>query len=251
MIDYVVIAGYFAALLSAGYLGLRWARSAEDFVVAGRRLGPFMYVGAMSTVVLGGASTIGGASLGYQYGLSGAALVVALALGITAIGLFFSARLSRLKIYTVAEMLGRRYGVSARRIGGVIVVFYTFMVGVGQVIAIGTIFHVVVGLSPTLSIVVGWTVTMAYSVAGGMCSITLTDVLQFCIMTLGIFGILLPLAIARAGGLSGMAETLPSSYFSPTGIGISTIVAYFLLFFFGFMIDQGTGNESAPRAANG
>lgn len=39
MIDYLVIVGYFVALLGAGYLGLRWARSAEDFVVAGRRLG--------------------------------------------------------------------------------------------------------------------------------------------------------------------------------------------------------------------
>ena len=34
------------------------ARSAEDYLVAGRRLGPFMYIGTLSAVVLGGASTI-------------------------------------------------------------------------------------------------------------------------------------------------------------------------------------------------
>lgn len=239
MVTYLVIGTYFAALFGAGYLGLRLARSAEDFVVAGRRLGPFMYVSAMSTVVLGGASTVGGASLGYQYGLSGVALVAMLALGITAIGLFFSTRLSRLGVYTVAETLGLRYGKPTRRVSALIVVFYTLMVGVGQVVAIGTIFNVVIGLSTTHSILLGWAVTMTYCVAGGMWSITLTDVLQFCVMTVGVFAVLLPLSLGAAGGFDGMMQTLPASYFSPTGIGIPTILAYFLLFFFGFMIDQG------------
>jgi solute:Na+ symporter, SSS family len=79
---------------------------------------------------------------------------------------------------------------------------------------------------------------VAYSVAGGMWSITLTDFLQFLIMTVGIFLVLLPLAIAQAGGFSGMAEALPGSYFSLTSIGWQTIFTYFLLFFFGLMIGQ-------------
>jgi SSS family solute:Na+ symporter len=41
-------------MIGAGYWGLTRARSAEDYLVAGRRLGPFMYVGTLSAVVLGG-----------------------------------------------------------------------------------------------------------------------------------------------------------------------------------------------------
>src|SRR4051794_41493168 len=63
-LDYVVIALYFAVMIGAGYWGLRRARSADDFLVAGRHLGPFMYVGTLSAVVLGGASTIGGGAGG-------------------------------------------------------------------------------------------------------------------------------------------------------------------------------------------
>ncbi len=70
-LDYVVIALYFAVMIGAGYIGLRRARSADDYLVAGRRLGYPMYIGTLSAVVLGGASTIGGVSLGYQYGISG------------------------------------------------------------------------------------------------------------------------------------------------------------------------------------
>ena len=60
LLDYVVIFLYFAVMIGAGYWGLRRTRSADDYLVAGRRLGPFMYVGTLSAVVLGGASTIGG-----------------------------------------------------------------------------------------------------------------------------------------------------------------------------------------------
>ena len=59
LIDYVVVL-YFALMIGAGYVGLRRARSAEDYLVAGRRLGPAMYLGTLSAVVLGVASTIGG-----------------------------------------------------------------------------------------------------------------------------------------------------------------------------------------------
>jgi Na+/proline symporter len=75
LLDYLVIALYFALMIGAGYWGLRRARDAEDYLGAGGHLGPFMYVGTLSAVVLGGASTIGGVALGYENGISGMWLV--------------------------------------------------------------------------------------------------------------------------------------------------------------------------------
>src|SRR3712207_8835561 len=77
-------------MIGAGYIGLRRARSADDYLVAGRRLGYPMYIGTLSAVVLGGASTIGGVSLGYQYGISGMWLVFMLGLGIIALAVLRS-----------------------------------------------------------------------------------------------------------------------------------------------------------------
>ena len=238
LIDYAVVVLYFALMIGAGYVGLRRARSAEDYLVAGRRLGPAMYLGTLSAVVLGGASTIGGVSLGYQYGISGMWLVFMLGLGIIALGLLLSARLSRLGVYTVAEMLEVRYGRSSRLISAIIVAAYDLMVAVTATIAIGTVFNVILGLPSSLAILLAGGIVVLYSVVGGMWSITLTDILQFLIMTVGIFFILLPLAVSRAGGFSGMREELPASYFDLTAIGWQTIFTYFLLFFFGIMIGQ-------------
>jgi SSS family solute:Na+ symporter len=59
-IDYLVIALYFVPMLVAGFWGYRRATTAEDFLVAGRRLGPVMYSGTLSATTLGGVSTVGG-----------------------------------------------------------------------------------------------------------------------------------------------------------------------------------------------
>src|SRR5215216_412212 len=238
LLDYLVIALYFAVMIGAGYWGLRRARSAEDYLVAGRRLGLFMYVGTLSAVVLGGASTIGGVALGYEYGISGMWLVFWIGMGVIALGILMSTRLSRLGVYTVSEMLENRYGAASRLISAIIIAAYALMIAVTSTIAIGTVFNVVLPLSSSAAILVAGGLVVAYSVAGGMWSITLTDIIQFCIMTVGIFFLLLPLSISAAGGLSGMQEALPDSYFDITAIGWQTIFTYFLLFFFGLMIGQ-------------
>ena len=238
LLDFVVLALYFAVMIGAGYWGLRRARSADDFLVAGRRLGPFMYIGCMAAVVLGGASTIGGVALGYDYGISGMWLVFWIGMGVIALGILMSSRLSRLGVYTVSEMLENRYGAASRLISAIIIAAYALMIAVTSTIAIGTVFNVVLPLSSSVAILVAGGLVVVYSVAGGMWSITLTDIIQFCIMTLGIFFLLLPFSIFAAGGLSGMQEALPASYFDITAIGWQTIFTYFLLFFFGLMIGQ-------------
>src|ERR687889_935266 len=225
-------------MVGAGYWGLTRARSADDYLVAGRRLGPFMYVGTLSAVVLGGASTIGDIALGYENGISGMWLVFWIGMGVIALGILMSTRLSRLGVYTVSEMLENRYGAPSRLISALIIAAYALMIAVTSTIAIGTVFNVILGLSPVVAVLVAGGIVVAYSVAGGMWSITLTDIIQFCIMTVGIFFLLLPLAIFAAGGLSGMQEALPASYFDLTAIGWQTIFTYFLLFFFGLMIGQ-------------
>jgi SSS family solute:Na+ symporter len=197
-----------------------------------------MYIGTLSAVVLGGASTIGGVSLGYQYGISGMWLVFMLGLGIIALAVLLASRLTRLGVYTVSEMLGIRYGRYSLLIGAIVMAAYDLMVAVTSTIAIGSVFNVILGLSPSAAILLAGGIVVLYCVVGGMWSVTLTDILQFIVMTIGIFLILLPLSISQAGGFSGMREKLPASYFDLTAIGGSTIFAYFLLFFFGIMIGQ-------------
>ena len=237
-IDYVVIVGYFAVMLAAGYWGFRKAKTADDYLVAGRRLGYPMFIGCMAAIVLGGASTIGTTSLGYQHGLSGGWLVAMLGLGLLVLGAVLAPHLARLGVYTVPELMARRYGVPSQVISAVVMSAYALMIAVTSTIAIGSVFDVVLGLDRAVAILLAGGIVVVYSVAGGMWAITLTDIIQFVVKTVGVFLILLPVVVVKAGGLDGMREALPASYFDLTAIGGETIFSYFLLFFLGIMIGQ-------------
>ncbi|MFF0479816.1 sodium:solute symporter [Streptomyces sp. NPDC004435] len=237
-VDYTVIVLYLAGMLAMGWWGMRRAKSKSEFLVAGRRLGPWMYSGTMAAIVLGGASTIGGVGLGYKYGLSGAWMVVTIGLGLLALSVFFSARIARLKVYTVSEMLDLRYGGRAGMISGLVMWAYTLMLAVTSTIAYATIFDVLFDLPRTLAIVLGGTIVVAYSTLGGMWSITITDMVQFVVKTIGVLLLLLPIAVVKAGGFAEMKAQLPTAYFEPLGIGGETIFTYVLIYTFGMLIGQ-------------
>ncbi|MFJ6566033.1 sodium:solute symporter [Streptomyces sp. NPDC091292] len=237
-VDYTVIVIYLAGMLAMGWWGMRRAKSKSEFLVAGRRLGPAMYSGTMAAIVLGGASTIGGVGLGYKYGLSGAWMVFTIGLGLLALSVFFSARIARLKVYTVSEMLDLRYGGRAGVISGLVMWAYTLMLAVTSTIAYATIFDVLFDMNRTLAIILGGSIVVAYSTLGGMWSITLTDMVQFVVKTIGVLLLLLPIAVVKAGGFSEMKAKLPTEYFDPLGIGGETIFTYVLIYTFGMLIGQ-------------
>lgn len=242
VLDYIVMAVYLVGILGVGYWGMRRSKSKSDYLVAGRRLGGFMYSGAMSAIVLGGASTVGGIGLGWEYGLSGAWLVTCIGLGILVLSAFLAKRIVKLKVYTVTEMLDLRYGGSNGLISGIVMFLYTLMLTVTSTLAYATIFHVLFGISNLWGVVIGGTIVAIYSIMGGMWSITMTDVVQFVIKTVGMFLLLLPIALMtasdQAGGWGGIRERLGDSFFSPWSIGGMTIVTYVIVYTLGLLIGQ-------------
>ena len=234
-----IIVLYLIAMVAVGLIAARRARSAEDYRVAGRRLGPVFYTGTMAAVVLGGASTVGGIALGHTYGLSGMWLVVAIAVGVLALSLFFAGRIASLEIYTVSEMLALRFGPGiASRVSSIVMLAYTVMLAVTSTSAYASIFTVLFPMGRTSAILLGSLVVIAYSCLGGMWSITLTDMMQFLFMTVGIFAILLPFSLSAAGGWSGLGDRLDATYFSLDGMGFQSIITMFVVYGFGMLIGQ-------------
>lgn len=237
-LDILVVLIYAAGMITLGWYGMRRAKTRDDYLVAGRNLGPGFYLGTMAATVLGGASTIGTVRLGYVYGISGFWLCGAIGLGIVGLSLFLAKPLLKLKIYTVTQVLERRYNPSARHASALIMLVYALMIGATSTIAIGTVMQVLFGMQFWVSILVGGGVVVLYSTIGGMWSLTLTDIVQFLIMTIGLVFLLMPMSIIDAGGWDALVTKLPASYFDFTAIGWDTILTYFLIYFFGIFIGQ-------------
>lgn len=237
-VDIAIVVIYLVAMLAFGFWGKTRTKDSADFLVAGRRLGPTLYTGTMAAVVLGGASTVGGVGLGYKWGISGMWLVVAIAVGLLALSLLFAGPIQRLRVYTVAQMLSLRYGVDATSASGVVMAAYTLMLSVTSTIAYATVFNVLFGTGRTLSVIIGGVVVMLYSSIGGMWSITLTDMVQFVLKTIGVFFLLLPFTWHRAGGFDGIRDRAGDAVFDLTAIGTDTIITFFVVYSFGMLIGQ-------------
>jgi SSS family solute:Na+ symporter len=237
-LDLFVVFVYIGGMLLLGWLGMRRATSREEFLVAGRNLGPGFYMGTMAATVLGGASTVGTVKLGYLYGISGFWLCAALGCGILVLNLFLAKPLLRLKVFTVTQVLERRYNTVARRTSALVMLMYAVMLSVTSVLAIATVMQVLFILPFWLAVLIGGGVVVVYSAVGGMWSLTLTDIVQFLIKTIGLMFILLPVCLYRVGGWEQLAARLPASYFSFTAIGAETIITYFVIYFFGILIGQ-------------
>ncbi len=237
-LDTAVLGTYILVMLILGYRGFRRSRNSTDYLVAGRRLGYGMYIACLSAVALGGAATVGSASLGYRHGISGIWLVTWIGLGIVALGLLLGTKLSNLGILSVSEMLELRFDGRARIVSAVITVIYTLMVSVTQVIAMGSILGPMLSWSPAQGMVVGGGIVLVYTFLGGMWSVSYTDLIQFGFMSAGVFLLMLPIGISSSGGLDVLFAEVPEAHLRLDTIGFDTILLFFLLFFLGLLIGQ-------------
>lgn len=237
-LDILVMVLYAAGMLGLGWIGMRRSKNQEDFLVAGRNLGPGMYMSTMAATVLGGASTIGTVRLGYVHGISGFWLCATIGAGIIILNLFLAKPLLKLRIFTVTQVLERRYNPITRQVSAVIMFAYALMIGVVSTLGIGTVLQVFLDLPFSVSILLSGGLVVAYSTVGGMWALTLTDVVQFVIKTIGLLMLLLPISLHRAGGWDELVAKLPASSFSFTSIGSDTIITYILIYTFGVLIGQ-------------
>jgi SSS family solute:Na+ symporter len=237
-LDLAIVAAYLAGMVAIGFWTQRKATSQEQFLVAGRSVGPLLYSGTLAAIIIGGGATVGGVKLGYTYGLSGMWLVSMYGAGMIVMGLVLVPRILQLKLYTIPELLERRYGAPARIAGGIVMGCYDFMIVVVATIAVGAVAEVLMGVPRTEAILLCSAVMVGYSVMGGMWALTATDIVQFVIKTVGFLGVLLPLAIHRAGGLNAMQHALPPDFFSLTNIGWDKIATFVTLYFLGILIGQ-------------
>jgi len=237
-LDISVMLSYAVGMLALGWLGMRRSKSQEDFLVAGRQLGPGLYMSTMAATVLGGASTIGSVRLGYVHGISGVWLCAAIGIGIIILSLLLSEPLIKQRIFTVTQVLERRYNPLTRQVSGVIMVAYALMIGVVSTLGISTVLQVFMNLSFPVALLVGGGIIITYATFGGMWAVTMTDAVQFIIATIGFLFLLLPISLYRVGGWNELVAELPVSSFNFGAIGVDTIVTYILIYTFGVLIGQ-------------
>ncbi len=208
----VLLIAYSLAQIALGVWIGRRVRTARDFFVAGRSLGPGLLFSTMLAANIGGGSTVGAAALGYADGLSAVWWVGSAAIGNTLLAFWIGPAMRRAAalhdLRTVGDFLEFRFGVAVRTAIAALLWVGAIFIMAGQLIAIATILSVVAGLPWAAGCLLGGGLITVYFTAGGLLTSAWVNVVQLTVK-LGGFALALPLALTGVGGWGPVAALQP------------------------------------------
>ncbi len=208
----VLLAAYAALMLAIGVSGLSRVRTAEDFLVAGRRSRGLAVGGSLAATILGASATLGLAGLAYRRGLTGSWWLLVGALGLTA--LWFLARRARANpVYSLPGLLGLWYGPAMRRVSAAFVALAWLGIVGAQASASGRLLAAFLGGSYSLWTLAAGALFVLYTVLGGQVSVIDTDLPQLLLVVIGLAGSAL-FGLRAAGGIGGLKSALDPGFFS-------------------------------------
>ena len=207
----IIFVLYLVFLIGVGYKTMSFNKSQEDYLLAGRKLGP--WVTAFSERSSGESAwlllALPGAAI--SVGLGEAWTVIGITLGIIASWYLIAERLrketEKYDALTIPEYLHRKYQDNSNVIrlfsAVIIAFFFTFYVS-AQFHASGKVINSLFGLSPVNGITIGAAVIISYTLMGGFFAVAWTDLLQGILM----IGTLVILPLAGFLELQGSEFTL-------------------------------------------
>lgn len=205
---------YIVAQLAIALWFARRNRNEEDYLLAGRSLGPWFGTFTVFATWFGAETCIGAAGEAYHLGLAG---VVAdpfgYTIGLVAMGLFFAAALWKQGLVTLADLFRRRYGIGVERLAAVIMIPGSVMWAAAQVRAFGQVLASTSELGLFLAITVAAVVVILYTAIGGMWADAITDLVQGIVLILGVLGLFA--VFVAIGGLEQLKQ-LPPEKLDPT-----------------------------------
>lgn len=192
VIDVAIFIAYLISLLMIGFLSVKWARTFEDFSVAGRRMRAWLAFSTIAATWIGGGITIGVAARAYAGRMIGAwGTTIGFGSTLLILGLFYAGPLRKLRLHTLADYYTTRFGKAwVGALSGIIMyVAYVFAV-TAQVVAGSVLLSTVFGWDYSLSVIVSSGVVIAYTIMGGLWAVAMTDFVQLLITFSGILAAL-------------------------------------------------------------
>src|SRR5918994_1205587 len=154
-------------------------KSSKRYMIAGKSL-PLFFVGTMlAAQSIDGNSSLGNASLVYQFGFwAGAAIPIGLAVCLILTGAFYAKRLNKMSMLTLPDFYYRRFGNGAEGISGILMMISFIVLVAGNFAASGYILSTVLGIDFLWAMLIAAIVVLIYTYAGGLFSSAYTDIFQ-------------------------------------------------------------------------
>lgn len=246
IILYMVVAALIGLAVSNKKKKKTEKQSNEEFLMAGKSLGPIVLAGTLFAANTGGASTTGVATNVYSYGLSASWYVIAAGIGFILVS-FIAPYFRKTQANTVPEIIKMRYGKPAHIITAITSIAALFMATGAQIIATATIINVVTGLSFDKAAIISTIIVIIYTMGGGLASVAAANIMHVFFITVGMtISMFIIVNNDVVGGFANLFEKARAmsnvnpdlNLISMTKIGIPTILGYIAMYFMTFPTGQ-------------
>ena len=224
LLDILLISSYFMAVLFIGLYKTR-SRTSDDYILMGRKLTLPAFVMTLVSTWYGGIlgvseySTTFGISNWVIFGLPYYVFGIAFAL-------LVAKRARSLEVNSLPEIFVASYGKNAGRLASIWILLLASPAP--YILTLGLIFNFFTGVDLSLSIIIGTVFSLIYILNGGFTSVIKTDKLQFFLMFMGFFLLLVVLSATYMNPIQ-LWRSLPDSHTSITG---GQSIWYILVWFF-------------------
>lgn len=207
--DYILILLYLIGLFALGFIRSRHGgSSAEEYIVAGRRLSLPAFVATLVSTWYGGILGVGEYS--YKYGLSNW-LVFGVPYYLYAIlfAIFLAGRARRTHLLTIPDQLEHSYGRRVSLVGALFI--FILSTPAPYVLMLGVLCRMLFGWPLWWGTAISALLSMIYAYRGGLSTVVRTEIFQFVLMYAG-FAVILFTVVRRFGGADFLLTNLPSSH---------------------------------------
>jgi SSS family transporter len=198
----VVLVVYFGLILGISIWSAFHTRTEEDFIAAGRTIGPIVGGAVLAATQISAGTVVGTLGRHYLTGISWWWIWFGVWAGWLVSAFFVAPKLRRFGALTVPDYIAARFNSEkARGLAAVLIVASYTIYLVAQFQASGEIALTVFGMQPLTAMLILVASTAFYTLLGGVRSSSYIELLQSLIMVAGLV-IAVPVLLSHAGGLA-------------------------------------------------
>lgn len=219
----IALVGYIALQLAIGVVISRRIRTEDDYLLAGRRLGPVLTTFSIFATWFGAETCVGAAAEVYGHGLH---LALSDPFGYTMCLVVFAVLLvSRLyahKLTTLADLFRTRYSPGVEKLVALLLIPSSVFWASAQIRAFGRVIAWGSSLSADTGIAIAAFTACLYTTFGGLLADAYSDLIQGCILIVCLC-ILTGSVLVDTGGISGAFSMLSAAREAGIQHGPSTL----------------------------
>ncbi|MFI3254355.1 MAG: sodium/proline symporter [Eubacteriales bacterium] len=213
----ITIFAYLGVVLSIGYFFSKRNRSANEFYLGGRSLGPFVTAMSAEASDMSSWLLMGLPGVAYVSGLADP-FWTALGLGI---GTYLNWKIVALRLrrfshtlnaITIPAFFSQRYADHKHQLSGLsalIIIVFFIPYTASAFAACGKLFSTIFDIDYTTAMLFSALIILVYTVSGGFMAVSFTDMIQSIVMSFALFFVL-SYVVTTVGGMGNIFDTIAS-----------------------------------------